>query len=56
MGDGAKHLSPNLLNFCQSDEIAKKRLTVWGVIHYGLRIWKKLNCYIRENPGEMSAS
>lgn len=58
MRAGAKHLSPNLLEFTDFLLIrrnSEKALDSVG----GDTLWtenlEKLNCYIRENPGEMSA-
>jgi hypothetical protein len=55
---GAKHMSPNLLEFTDFLPIRRnsgKALDGVG----GDKLWtenlKKLNCYIRENPGEMAA-
>jgi hypothetical protein len=58
MRTGAKHLSPNLLEFTDFLPIrrnSEKALDSVG----GDTLWtenlEKLNCYIRENPGVMSA-
>jgi len=51
----AQPLSPNLLTFYQSDGNLEKALDSAGGDTLWTKILEKLNYYIRENPGEMSA-
>ena len=55
---GAKHLSPNLLEFTDFLLIRRnfeKALDSVGGDILWTENMEKLNCYIRENPGEMSS-
>jgi hypothetical protein len=59
MGASVQLLSPNLLKFTgfftNPTKISKKRLTVRGGDTVWTKILGKLNYYVRENTGEMSA-
>jgi hypothetical protein len=55
MRAGAQPLLLNLLIFYQSDENPEKTLDSVGGDTLWTKIWEKLNYYVRENPGEMSA-
>jgi len=62
MRAGAQPLSPNLLNFTElfyqsgeSPERSRKTLGSAGGDTLWTKVLEKLNYYVRENPGEVSA-